>query len=61
MSGKSHNVENLKQGTLWIFQTFILLQNFKKMKERLFGDFKKFRKRGLQTGKRGKGCPSAFK
>ena len=33
--------KNLKEGTLWGFLTFVLLQNTKKMKGGIFGDMKK--------------------
>ena len=36
--------KNLKEGTLWDFLTFVLLQNTKKMKGGIFGDMKKIAK-----------------
>ena len=33
--------KNLKEGILWDFLTFVLLQNTKKMKGGIFGDMKK--------------------
>ena len=37
--------KNLKEGTLWDFLTFVLLQNTKKMNGRIFGDIKKIAKK----------------
>ena len=37
--------KNLKEGTLWDFLTFVLLQNTKKMKGGIFGDMKKIAKK----------------
>ena len=45
--------KNLKEGTLWDFLTFVLLQNIKKMKGGSFGDIKKLLKKISQTRKKG--------
>ena len=44
--------KNLKEGTLWDFLTFVLLQNTKKMNGGPFGDIKNFRKTVAQNRKR---------
>ena len=56
----SHSAEKCKRGTLFDFQTCILLQNNKKLKGGPFGDIKKFSKKSRTVPKKIKrGTPLA--
>ena len=41
--------KNLKEGTLWDFLTFVLLQNTRKMKRGILGDMKKIAKKSHEA------------